>query len=49
MRLNYRRTGPGGGRDGALVVWEGFLFERWFCDVEYRDGKVTAKKVTFLD
>jgi hypothetical protein len=49
MHLNYRHIGSGGGKDGTFLAWEGFLFERWFCNVEYRDGKVTAKKVTSMD
>lgn len=49
MHLNYRHIGSGESRDGTFLAWEGFLFERWFCNVEYRDGKVTVKKVTFMD
>jgi hypothetical protein len=49
MHLNYRHMGPSNGKDGAFFVWEGFVFDRWFCDVEYKDGKATLKKITFLD
>lgn len=49
MHLNYRRMTDSNEKDGRFYVWEGFVFDRWFCDVEYKDGKATSKKVTFLD
>lgn len=49
MHLNYRQMGKSNEKDGRFYVWEGFVFDRWFCDVEYKDGKATNKKVTFLD
>lgn len=50
MHLNYKRMADSNdGKDGMFFVWEGFVFDRWFCDVEYKDGKATSKKVTFLD
>ncbi len=49
MHLYYRQMSDSNGKDGRFFVWEGFVFDRWFCDVEYKDGKVTKKSVTFLD
>ncbi|MCI5121470.1 MAG: hypothetical protein D3908_09835 [Candidatus Electrothrix sp. AUS4] len=49
LHLNFRNMTETNGKDGNVLVWEGFSFARWFCDVEYKDGKVTTKKVTFLD
>jgi hypothetical protein len=49
MQLNYGRFADSNDMNGRLYVWEGFAFGRWFCDVEYRDDKVTIKRVTFLD
>lgn len=49
MHLNYRQMGKSNEKNGRFYVWEGFVFDRWFCDVEYKDGKVTSKEVTFLD
>ena len=33
----------------TLIVWEGWVFDRWFCDVEHEDGKVTGTRVSHLD
>lgn len=49
MHLNYERIGRSNEMDGAFAVWEGFVFRLWFCDVEYKDGKATNKKVSFHD
>lgn len=49
LKLKYRQVTVGTAKNGRLIVWEGFAFARWFCDVEYRDGKAANKKVTFLD
>jgi hypothetical protein len=49
MHLKYRRMTDSNDTDGRFHVWEGFAFGRWFCDVEYKDGKATNKKVAFLD
>ena len=37
------------GHPGKIMTWEGFGFGRWFCDVEYHDGRVLSKEVFFLD
>jgi len=49
MGLKFRRLADSNDRNGSFQVWQGFAFGRWFCDVEYRDGKTTNKRVTFLD
>lgn len=49
LNLNYLLLSNSNEHEGTLIVWEGFVFDRWFCDVEYKDGKVTNNKVTFLD
>lgn len=38
-------------QDGTprLLAWEGWAFARWFCEVEFSQGKVVNKKVFFLD
>lgn len=32
-----------------LLAWEGWAFGRWFCEVEFHQGRVMTKKVYFLD
>ena len=49
LKLNYRLETDSNDKNGRFFVWEGFVFSRWFCEVEYRDGKAASKKVTFLD
>lgn len=48
-KLNYR-FGPGSDdRNGSMTAWKGVAFYRWFCEVEYREKKVTGKRIRFLD
>lgn len=49
MHLNFRRATDSTDNNGKFHVWEGLVFNRWFCDVEYQDGKAVKKKVTFVD
>ena len=49
MGLKFRRTAGSSGQSGSIQVWEGFAFGRWFCNVDYLDGKATGKRVTSLD
>ena len=49
MHLKYRPLTGGSDNAGKFMVWQGFAYKRWFCTVEYRDGKVVAKKSTTLD
>lgn len=49
MHLKYRSMTEGKGNNGKLYVWEGAFFNRWFCDVEFKDGKTVSKKVTLVD
>ena len=49
MRLNYRRMADSNDMNGRFSVWEGFGMGRWFCNVEYQDGKATVKRAAFLD
>jgi hypothetical protein len=40
------------GHPGAMTLsaWEGFVFARWFCTVNYSpDGRVLGANVNFLD
>jgi len=32
-----------------LLVWEGFVFNRWFCEIGHAGGKVISKKIVELD
>ena len=32
-----------------FLAWEGWAFARWFCEVEFSQGRVLTKKVFFLD
>ena len=32
-----------------IIVWEGWAFARWFCEIEYSKEKVIKKEVIFLD
>ncbi|HBA89755.1 MAG TPA: hypothetical protein DCZ75_17735 [Geobacter sp.] len=49
MGLKFRRTTGSSNQSGSIQVWQGFAFGRWFCTVEYQDGKATGKRVTSLD
>lgn len=44
MHLNCKRT-EGLDKHGKLLVWDGFAFARWFCEVEYQNGKVVKNRV----
>ena len=32
-----------------LLVWEGFAFGRWFCEISHTNGKADSKRVIDLD
>lgn len=49
MGLKFRRTAGSNDQSGSIQVWEGFAFGRWFCNVDYLNGKATEKRVTSLD
>lgn len=49
MHLKYRIMTDNNENDGRFYVWEGAFFNRWFCDVEFKDGKTVSKKVTLVD
>jgi len=49
LHLNCKLLPISDGRNGRFVAREGSAFSRWFCDVEYRDGKVVNKRVHRLD
>lgn len=36
-------------RSAKIIIWEGFAFGRYFCDIELENGKATKKKFFFLD
>lgn len=38
-----------GSRPAKMKVWKGWAFARWFCEIEYTNGKVVSKKTIFLD
>ena len=44
MHLNCKRT-EGLDKNGRLLVWDGFAFARWFCEIEYRNGRVRTRKL----
>ncbi len=33
----------------TIIVWEGWVFARWFCEIEHLNGKVIHKEAFFLD
>lgn len=37
------------GEPAQVTAWEGFVFLRWFCTVEHRDGRVQSKHTFSLD
>lgn len=49
LHLNYQLLSDSNDKSGRFYVWEGFAFSRWFCDVEYQDGKVVKQTVHHLD
>lgn len=38
-----------GSRKESLQAWQGFVFVRTFCDIEYEGDRVTLAQSTFLD
>jgi hypothetical protein len=44
MHLHYKKT-EGNDDNGRLLVWDGFAFARWFCEIEYQNGRAANKKV----
>ncbi len=38
-----------GSRPSKIIVWEGWAFARWFCEIEHVNGKVVSKESFFLD
>ena len=46
LQLNVTRFKGSGDRNGRVSLWNGFLFGRYFCDLDYRDGKVVGKNLT---
>jgi len=32
-----------------IIVWDGWVFARWFCEIEHVNGKVVNKETFFLD
>ena len=49
MSLRFRRTAGSSDQSGGIQAWKGFAFGRWFCNVDYRDGKATDKRVYYID
>lgn len=49
FRLSVR-TSKGNDAQGAkIIVWDGWVFARWFCEIECVNGKVVEKATFFLD
>ncbi len=38
-----------GSHPAKIIVWGGWAFARWFCDIEHTNGKVVGKKTFSLD
>jgi hypothetical protein len=38
-----------GSEPAKIIVWGGWAFARWFCNIEHTNGKVVGKKTIFLD
>lgn len=36
-------------RRTKIIVWDGWVFARWFCEIEHVNGKVVNKDTFFLD
>jgi hypothetical protein len=50
IRQTQEYTNPEGRHYPArLLVWEGFVFARWFCEIGHANGKVISKKIVELD
>jgi hypothetical protein len=32
-----------------LLIWEGFAFGRWFCEISHANGKAGSKRIVELD
>lgn len=42
-------TDPKNPPPARISAWEGWIFARWFCDIEHADGKVIQKHTFYLD
>jgi hypothetical protein len=49
MGLQVRHRMKLGDENAAIIAWEGWIFARWFCDVQHQDNKVVSKDCFFLD
>jgi len=49
LGLKVKVFKPAGSRPARMVVWGGWAFARWFCEVEHVNGKVVSKEISFLD
>ena len=49
MGLRVRHRMKMGDENAAIIAWEGWIFARWFCDVQHQDNQVVSKDVFFLD
>ena len=49
LGLHVIETKAGQSDSGKIIVWQGWAFARWFCLLEYSDGKISRKNVIFLD
>ena len=49
LELPAHRDDDGNTEPAALMVWQGWVFARRFCDVEHVGGKVTKKHGMSLD
>ena len=47
--LNVRMSNGNDTQRAKIIVWDGWVFARWFCEIEYVNGKVVKKATFFLD
>jgi hypothetical protein len=47
--LNIRMSEGNDTQGARIIVWDGWAFARWFCEIECVNGKVVKKGTFFLD
>jgi len=47
--LNVRMSKGNDTQRAKIIVWDGWVFARWFCEIECVNGKVVKKGTFFLD
>ena len=47
--LKVKMSNGNDAQGAKIIVWDGWVFARWFCEIECVNGKVVKKATFFLD